>query len=86
MPTISEFLGILIRMYYDDHNPPHFHAYYGDYEAIIAISTLEIIEGSLPRRAKMLTVEWALEHRDELLEDWRMAEQHLPLKKIKPLE
>lgn len=86
MPTISEFLGILIRMYYDDHNPPHFHAYYGDYEAIIAIGTLEIMEGSLPRRARMLTVEWALEHRDELLEDWRLAEQHRPLNKIKPLE
>lgn len=53
---------------------------------IVAIATLEIIDGSLPRRAKMLTIEWALEYRDELLEDWRLAEQHLPLKKIKPLE
>jgi hypothetical protein len=51
MPTISEFFGILIRMYYDDHNPPHFHAYYGGHEAIISIETLEIMEGSLPKRA-----------------------------------
>jgi hypothetical protein len=86
MPTICEFFGILIRMYYDDHNPPHFHAYYGDHEAIIAIDTLEVIEGSLPKRAKALTVEWALEHRGELLEDWRLAERHFPLNKIEPLE
>ncbi|MCT8342979.1 MULTISPECIES: DUF4160 domain-containing protein [Photorhabdus] len=52
MPTISEFFGILIRMYYDDHNPPHFHAYYGEHEAIISIETLEVMEGSLPKRAK----------------------------------
>lgn len=47
----SAFFGILIRMYYDDHNPPHFHAYYGEHEAIIAIQTLEVMEGNLPKRA-----------------------------------
>lgn len=52
MPTLSEFFGIVIRMYYDDHNPPHFHAYYGEYEALISIETLELLEGSLPRRVK----------------------------------
>ena len=86
MPTISEFFGILIRMYYDDHNPPHFHAYYGEYEAIISIETLELIEGALPKRAKALVVEWAVEYRQELLSDWALAEQHQPLNKIKPLE
>jgi len=86
MPTISEFFGILIRMYYDDHNPPHFHAYYGEYEAIIAIETLEILEGSLPKRANTLIIEWAIDHRHDLLIDWKLAEQHQPLKKIEPLE
>lgn len=57
MPTISEFFGILIRMYYDDHNPPHFHAYYSKHEAIIAIDTLEIMDGSLRKRAKALVIE-----------------------------
>lgn len=86
MPTISEFLGILIRMYYDDHNPPHFHAYYGEFEAIISIETLEILDGSLPRRVKALVIEWAVEHRKELMDDWLLAEQHQPLNKIEPLE
>jgi hypothetical protein len=86
MPTISEFFGILIRMYYDDHNPPHFHAYYGDHEAIIAIQSLEVLEGSLPKRAKALAIEWALDHRAELMEDWLLAEKHYPLNKIEPLE
>lgn len=86
MPTISAFFGILIRMYYDDHNPPHFHAYYGEHEAIIAIQTLEIMEGKLPKRALAMVLEWTVEHRQELLEDWERAEQHLPLHKIEPLE
>lgn len=86
MPTISEFFGILIRMYYDDHNPPHFHAYYGEHEAIFSIYTFEIIEGTLPKRAKALVIEWAVEHRQDLLKDWELAEQHAPLKKIDPLE
>ncbi|MGV6808174.1 MAG: DUF4160 domain-containing protein [bacterium] len=86
MPTISEFFGILIRMYYDDHNPPHFHAYYSGREAIVSIDSLEIIEGDLPQRAKALVIEWAATHRSELLEDWQLAEQHEPLKKIEPLE
>ncbi len=86
MPTICEFFGILIRMYYDDHNPPHFHAYYGEHEAVISIETLEIMEGALPRRARALVVEWAVEHRQDLLNDWELAEQHEPLNKIEPLE
>ena len=86
MPTISEFFGILIRMYYDDHNPPHFHAYYGDHQGIISIETLEVLEGQLPKRARALVVEWAVEHRQELLNDWLLAEEHQPLNKIEPLE
>ena len=86
MPTISEFFGILIRMYYDDHNPPHFHAYYGEHEAIILIETLEIVEGKLPKRAKAMVIEWAFEHRQDLIADWRLGELHQPLKKIEPLE
>jgi hypothetical protein len=86
MPTISEFFGILIRMYYDDHSPPHFHAYYGGHEAIVSIETMTVLEGALPRRAKALVIEWAVEHRQALLDDWQLAEQHQPLNKIEPLE
>ncbi len=73
-------------MYYDDHNPPHFHAYYGDEQAIFSIETLELMEGSLSRRAKVMVIEWALEHRRELLADWALAVKHMPLNKIEPLE
>ncbi|MFT5721936.1 MAG: hypothetical protein ACI9W6_002254 [Motiliproteus sp.] len=86
MPTISEFFGIVIRIYYDDHNPPHFHAYYGEYEAIFSIQTMDMMEGQLPKRAKALVAEWALEHRQELSNDWELAAQHQPLNKIEPLE
>ena len=86
MPTISEFFGILIRMYYDDYNPAHFHAYYGDFEAIIRIDTLEVLQGELPKRALALVIEWAIEHREELFNDWRLAAEHQPLQRIRPLE
>ncbi len=86
MPTISTFFGIVIRMYYDDHGPPHFHAYYEEDMALIGVETLEILQGRLPRRAISLVLEWAQEHRSELLDDWRLAEAHEPLKKIAPLE
>lgn len=86
MPTISQFFGIIIRMYYDDHGPPHFHVYYGDAQAIIAIETLQMLEGTLPKRVKALVLEWANEHRDELINNWRLGEAHQPLQTIEPLE
>ena len=63
MPTISVFYGILIQMFWRDHAPPHFHALYAEDEALIDISTLEMIQGSLPKRALALVLEWANEHR-----------------------
>jgi len=69
MPEISRFYGIIIRMVYNDHNPPHFHVIYQENEAIIDIKTLELLEGSLPKRAKSL----AIEHRDEIMNNWEKA-------------
>ena len=86
MPTISRFFGIAIRMYYDDHGRPHFHAHYGNSSAKIDIETLEVIEGKLPRRALGLVIDWAAQYRNELLVDWQLAEEHLPLNEIPPLE
>jgi len=59
MPEISRFYGIVIKMYFDDHNPPHFHAEYGEHEALIEINTLALIAGNLPARAMGLVTEWA---------------------------
>jgi len=86
MPTLSIFFGIVVRMYYDDHPPPHFHAVYGEYEAQIAIETLQVIEGRLPRRALGLVLHWAELHRQELRDNWNSGEEHRPLVPIQPLE
>jgi hypothetical protein len=86
MPEICRFYGIIIRMYYDDHNPPHFHAFYGDDEAWININTLAIFSGSLPSRALGLVIEWASMHQDELRHDWELARKQQKPEKIKPLK
>jgi hypothetical protein len=86
VPTISEFYGILIRMYFMDHAPPHFHAIYGNHEVVIDIRTLESIQGSLPRRAMGFVLEWASQHRDELQEDWQLCIARKSPRPIPPLE
>ena len=85
MPTISAFYGILIRMFFNDHPPPHFHARYGEFEATIEIATLQILEGALPARALNLVREWAMMHREELLNDWQLCRQNAPPARIEPL-
>ena len=85
MPEISRFYGIIIAMFWDDHNPPHFHARYGKHKAAIEIGTLRILDGHLPPRAHGLVVEWAAQHYDDLMRDWEAARNNRPLEKIDPL-
>ena len=85
MPEISRFFGIVIQMYADDHDPPHFHARYAGRVARIAIGTHEVLAGSLPPKALALVIEWAAMHGDEPLADWELARSQLPLSKIAPL-
>lgn len=85
MPEISRFLGIIIRMFYNEHNPPHFHVYYNEFSAEIDIRTLSKLKGELPKRVYALTIEWALEYQDELMEDWNRMRDDLPPNPIKPL-
>ena len=86
MPQISQFFGIVIYMYYSDHAPPHFHAEYGGNEAVYTIDTLELIRGSLPRRAHGLVVEWASLHRADLRANWIRARAGERLAVIMPLD
>ena len=72
-------------MYYNDHDPSHFHAIYGEFQATIAIEALEILEGELPRRALELVLDWAELHQEELREDWRLARANSAPHKIAPL-
>jgi len=83
MPTICIFYGIVIQMFWRDHNPPHFHALYGEYEAVFDLRDLNVLRGTLPPHAMALVREWAAEHREELLEDWNLCSQ---LKSPKPIE
>jgi len=73
-------------MFYNDHNPPHFHARYGGQRALVGIDTLTVLEGRLSPRVLGLVTEWAALHREELREDWRLARQQAPLQTIAPLE
>lgn len=86
MPEISRFLGISIRMYYDEYNPPHFHALYNRAEAQVGIMPLALLCGKLPDRAAGLVIEWAAQHQRELLENWELMRNDQPPRKIDPLE
>jgi hypothetical protein len=86
LPTISAFFGILIRMYFNDHAPPHFHARYNDAEAVIAIDDLALLEGNLPTRALSLVREWAEIHKVELRLDWELCRAKQQPTQINPLE
>lgn len=86
MPEISRFFGIIIRMFYADHEPAHFHALYGEHEALIEIETLALLRGFLPRRAMALVLEWAAAHRPELRQDWLRARAGEMLAPIAPLD
>ena len=86
MPEISRFFGILIKMFFDDHNPPHFHAFYGEDQALVDIRTLSVFAGHLPPRALGLVIEWATLHKQELLENWRRTRDQEPLAKVDPLK
>jgi hypothetical protein len=86
MPELSRFYGIIIKMYFSDHNPPHFHAEYESYKAEYEIKTLDRIAGILPSRAHALVLEWASLHKDELLTNWEQAQVPATLNKIEPLK
>jgi len=86
MPEISRFFGITVFMYFDEHNPPHFHVKYGEDRAVISINDLKLMEGKIPKRALALVLEWANEHRDELLKNWNSLETTGEYSKIAPLE
>lgn len=86
VPTLSIFFGIVIRMYYDDHPPPHFHAIYGEFEAHIGFDPLEVIKGKLSRRALELVLDWAELHANELRENWDRGQRHQKIFPIRPLE
>jgi hypothetical protein len=85
MPEISRFLGIIIKMFVKDHNPPHFHAFFGDEAAIFSIDTGQMIQGNLPSKKAALVTAWAIIHQKELLKNWDRLLKGSEVKKINPL-
>jgi len=86
VPEVSRFYGIVIRMFFNDHDPPHVHAVYEEYEALVGIDDLETIRGHMPQRAMALVIEWAVAHRDELRSCWREARAGRGIGRIDPLD
>lgn len=86
MPSISTFYGIVIQIFYSDHNPPHFHAVYQESEILVGISPIRILAGTVPNRVKSMVLEWAALHQAELMDDWNLCVQKQKPKDIAPLE
>lgn len=85
MPMVSTFYGIVVQMFWRDHNPPYFHAAYAGEHIVIDIRTLGVIEGSISRRALPMLLEWTLAHQAELLENWELCQRKQRPNKIDPL-
>jgi hypothetical protein len=86
VPRLSQFYGIVIYMYFADHNPPHFHAIYAEHEALIRIDNGSTIRGEIPRTAMGLVEQRRALHHDELLANWTLAQQPAALSRIEPLQ
>jgi hypothetical protein len=86
VPEISRFFGIIIAMFFDEHNPPHFHARYGDEKVAIEINSLRVLEGRISPRVLGLVIEWASQHKDELLTNWELVRNNQAPRKIEPLK
>ena len=86
MPEVSRFFGISIRMYFDDHNPPHFHAIYPGAEIEVGIDPLTVLRGRFPRRAFGMALEWAAMHQEELLDNWDRLHNDEASQRIDPLD
>jgi hypothetical protein len=85
MPEISRFLGIVIKMYFDDHAPPHFHAYYQNFKATFSIRTGQMIEGKFPPKQSAFVTAWTLMHEKELMDNWKALVAGKQAKKVDPL-
>jgi hypothetical protein len=85
MPTISMFYGVLIQMFFNEHNPPHFHAVYGEYKALFSLEG-KLLEGKFPKEQIKLVQAWVIIHKDELKADWKLSENGESLYKIEPLK
>lgn len=85
MPEVSQFFGIKVTMYYDDHNPPHFHAEYNGNKILVDIAAGKVIKGSFPSKQLKLVLAWDVIHQEELMQNWQRAKEGKTLYRIPPL-
>ena len=85
MPSISTFYGIIIAMFFDDHVPAHFHAFYQDAEATFNLDG-EMLKGDMPKKQQKLIEAWAIIHQEELNKNWELAKNNHEINKIEPLK
>lgn len=83
MPILATFFGIIVRMWHDDHPPPHIHVEYQGFEALVNIQTGDVAQGRLPNKAAMLVRDWCAVHREELLANWERAQRFESLERIR---
>ena len=86
MPEISRFYGIVIKMYYNDHPPPHFHVEYAGHELVVGVAPIQVLAGDAPPRVSSMVTEWAALHQQELSENWERCRAAQPAERIEPLE
>ncbi len=86
MPEISRFYGIVIKMYYNDHPPPHFHAEYAEHELVVGIAPIQVLAGDAPARVRSMVAEWAALHQQALNENWERCRAARSAERIEPLE
>jgi hypothetical protein len=82
MPEVARFYGIVIKVFFGDHPPPHFHVIYGEHNALVGIDPLAVIEGDLPNRAEKMVMEWATLYQQDLRQMWESQE----FRKLPPLK
>jgi hypothetical protein len=83
MPILSTFFGIIVRMWHDDHPPPHIHVEYQGFEALVNIQTGCVSQGKLPVKAAAIVRDWCVTHREELMQNWARAQRFEPLQQIR---
>jgi hypothetical protein len=86
LPTIAYFLGIAVRMFFNDHDPPHFHVRYQGHRARVSIADGEVIDGRLPPAVRRIVKEWTALRRDALMRNWTAARSDQPLERIGGLD
>ena len=85
MPEICRFFGIVVKMYYDDHTPPHFHVYYQNFKATFSIHTGQMIDGNFPPKQSVFVTAWTLLHEKELMANWKALVSGKEAEKVNPL-